>query len=107
LSAFYTKAEFTEYFDETGMGRPGITSVKRPKTNANGANTERLEPHLHLFGDIIAFQTAGAYLQRQSSPFNLGFNLHQIGLPSPAGMVFGVAYLIAGNRMFSANITGP
>lgn len=62
---------------------------------------------LHLFGDIVAFQAAGADLQGKGSPLNLGLYLYQIGLPCPAGVVFGVAHLIAGNRMFSTNIAGP
>jgi hypothetical protein len=57
--------------------------------------------------DIVAFQAAGAYFQRKSRTFDLGFNLLKIGFPGPPGAVFGVADFIAGSRMFSAKIAGP
>jgi hypothetical protein len=62
---------------------------------------------LYFFGDKVAFQAAGAEFYRKSSAFNLGFYLNQIGLPGPPGAVLGVADLISGHGMFSAQITGP
>ena len=62
---------------------------------------------LDFFGDKVAFEAAGAYFYRKSSALNLGFYLNQIGFPGPPGAVFGVANLIAGHCMFSAQITSP
>ena len=64
-------------------------------------------PLLDFFGDKVAFKAASAQFYRKSSAFNLGFYLNQIGFPCPPGAVLGVAYLIAGHGMFSAQITGP
>ena len=62
---------------------------------------------LHFFGDKVAFQAAGAEFYRKSSALNLGFYLNQVGFPGPPGAVLGVADLIAGHSMFSAQITSP
>jgi hypothetical protein len=62
---------------------------------------------LDFFGDKVAFKAAGAQFYRKSSAFNLGFYLYQIGFPCPPGAVLGVAHLIAGHGMFSAQITSP
>jgi hypothetical protein len=89
-----------------------------PDTGSNGGAFHRLLlPHcrgrftrdgkLDFFGNKVAFQTAGAEFHRKSRSADFGFYLHQIGLPGPAGMILGMAYLVAGNRVFSANIAGP
>ena len=62
---------------------------------------------LDFFGDKVAFEAAGAYFNRKSGAFNLGFYLNQVGFPGPPGAVLGVADLIAGHGMFSAQITSP
>jgi hypothetical protein len=62
---------------------------------------------LHFLGDKIASEAAGTDFRRESRAINLGFYLYKIGFPCSSGTVFGMAYLITGHRMFSANITGP
>jgi hypothetical protein len=64
-------------------------------------------PILDFFGDKVAFEAAGAQFYRKSGAFNLGFYLNQIGFPCPPGAVLGVADLIPGHGMFSAQITSP
>jgi hypothetical protein len=61
---------------------------------------------LYFLGNIVAFKTAGAYLQGNRRAFQLGFYLFQVWLPDPAGTVIGMTYRIAGNGMFSADIAG-
>jgi len=63
--------------------------------------------NLDFFGNKIASEAAGTDFCRESRAVNLGFYLYQIGFPCPSGTVFGMAYLITGYRMFSANITCP
>jgi hypothetical protein len=62
---------------------------------------------LDFLGNDVALKTAGADLQGKRSPPNLGLYFNQIRLPDPPGPVLGMTHLVAGNRMFSANITGP
>jgi hypothetical protein len=64
-------------------------------------------PALHLFGNQIAPQAAGAKLEGNRGSPNFGFYFDQIRLPCAAGMILGVTYLVAGYRMFSADIAGP
>ena len=59
---------------------------------------------LYFFRNIIALETAGANFQCYGASPKIGFYLYQIGFPGPAGVVFGVADLISGNCVFSANI---
>jgi len=70
------------------------------KTNCKAGN-------LDFFGNKIASEAAGADFCRESRAIDLGFYLYQIGFPCSSGTVFGMAYLVPGHRMFSANITCP
>jgi len=67
-----------------------------------GSREWETTPYLHLFGDIVAFEAAGAHFYGKSGAFYLGFYLYQVGFPSPPGAVFGVAHFIAGYGMLSA-----
>ena len=64
-------------------------------------------PKLNFLGNIIALETAGTDFEGNSSSAEFGLYLDQIGFPGSAGMILGMAYLIAGHCMFSANITSP
>jgi hypothetical protein len=61
---------------------------------------------LHLFGNEIAPQAAGAKFKGNRGSPNFGFYFDQIRLPGAAGMILRMTYLIAGYRMFSADIAG-
>jgi hypothetical protein len=61
---------------------------------------------LYFLGDIIAPETTGTDLQCNRGTVYLGFYLLKVGFPDPAGMVIGMAYRIAGDGVFSANIAG-
>jgi hypothetical protein len=61
-------------------------------------------PSLYFFRDFIAFEASGADFQGNGGPCYFGFHFYQIGPPGAAGMIFSVAHLVAGNRMFPANI---
>jgi hypothetical protein len=67
----------------------------------------RPSQRLDLFGDKIAFKTAGAYLEGNGGPLDFGLDLFQIRLPGTAGMILGMAHRIAGDGVFSAYIAGP
>ena len=60
--------------------------------------------NLNFLGYIIAFKTAGADFQGYGRSSKFGFNLYQIRFPGSSGSVLGVADLIAGDCVFSANI---
>jgi hypothetical protein len=62
---------------------------------------------LYFLRNKVAFKAAGADLEGNRSPPDFGFYLLEIGFPDAAGMIFRMAHLITGNRMFSANIAGP
>ena len=62
---------------------------------------------LHLFGNVIAFETAGANFQGNGGSPQFGLYLYQVGFPGPAGMVLRMADLIASDCVFSANIASP
>jgi hypothetical protein len=61
---------------------------------------------LHFFNNNIVSQTTGANLKRNGSAVFFGFYLQKIGPPGAPGTIFGVAYLVTSNGVFSANITG-
>ena len=82
------------------LGRIGSDNLK------HGAVSGRNRLSLYLFGDIVAFKTEGTDLQRYRGAVYLGFYLLEVGFPDPAGMIIGVAYRVAGNGVFSANIAG-
>jgi hypothetical protein len=92
------------------MGRSYHTVVTAPGT-AQGS-TEKCNRHfsaypkLHFFGDIVASKAARANFQGDGCTVNLGLYLFQIWPPNPAGAVIGMAYRIARNGVFSANIAG-
>ena len=62
--------------------------------------------YVYFLGDKIASQAAGADFYRKGRAVNLGFYLNQVGFPCPPGAVLGVAHLVAGRCMFSANFAG-
>jgi hypothetical protein len=59
---------------------------------------------LYFLFDNIALETTGADFKGQGCTLYLSFYLYQIGPPGAAGMVLGMAYLVPGNGVFSANI---
>jgi hypothetical protein len=72
-------------------------------------NTEKrlLRQLSNFLRDEITLEATGAHFYRKSGAVNLGFYLHQIGFPGSPGAVFGVAYLVTGCCMFSAQFTCP
>jgi len=62
---------------------------------------------LYFLGNIIAFETAGTDFKGNGGSPDFCLYLDQVGLPGPAGMIFGMADLVSGHGVFSANIAGP
>jgi hypothetical protein len=58
-------------------------------------------------GNKIAFQAAGADFKGYRGSPDFSLYLYKIGLPGTAHTIFGMAYRISGNRMFSADVAGP
>ena len=62
---------------------------------------------LYFFCDVITLQAAGTYLQCNGSTAKFGLYFNQIRFPGSAGMVLGMANLIASDGVFPANIASP
>jgi hypothetical protein len=59
---------------------------------------------LDFFRDVTAFEAPGADLNGKGGALDFRLDLMQIRFPGAAGTVLGVAYLVAGNSVFSTNI---
>ena len=62
---------------------------------------------LDFLGNIVAFEAAGADLQRDGCSRKFSLYFYQVWFPCPAGMILGVADFIAGDCVFSADIASP
>ena len=62
--------------------------------------------NLDFFGNDVAFEAAGANLERNRGAADLGFYLQKVRLPYTPCMIFGMTYLVTGYGMFSAKIAG-
>ena len=62
---------------------------------------------LYFFGYIIALETAGADFEGNGGSPEFCLYLDQVWFPGPAGMILGMADLVTGHGVFSANIAGP
>jgi hypothetical protein len=58
-------------------------------------------------GNLVALEAAGADLKGYRGAVELGFYLLEVRFPGAAGVVVGVAYLVPGDGVFSADIATP
>jgi hypothetical protein len=62
---------------------------------------------LDFLGNKIAFQATGTDFKGYRGSPDFGLYLYKIRLPGTANTIFGMAYRITGNRMFSTDVAGP